>query len=182
VVVAARAADLLVRLGGSASPLPDVARPAAVIASPMTRTRQTAAAAARRLRLDVEVDEGWIEAGFGAWEGLTYAEIARRYPEELGRWQGSTTVAPPEGESLDAVVERVRAARARAVRSWPGRVVVIATHATPARVVVQEALDAGPAALWRLRISPAGLTVVRCWSDGGVEVLAVNATAHLTGG
>jgi hypothetical protein len=42
---------------------------------------------------------------------------------------------------------------------------------------VSEALDAGDVALWRLRIDPGSLTVVRYWSDGGAEVLTVNHVA-----
>jgi hypothetical protein len=49
------------------------------------------------------------------------------------------------------------------------------------RVVVREALDAGPATLWRLRVTPAALSVVRFWPDGGVEIVTVNADVQLDG-
>jgi hypothetical protein len=47
------------------------------------------------------------------------------------------------------------------------------------RAVVHEALAGGDELLWRIRVTPAALTVVRYWSDGGIEVPTVNATAHL---
>ncbi len=178
---AARVAEAVARLGSPGGLLPDVVPPSAVISSPMARTRQTAAAVADRCGLPVEIDEEWIEAGFGAWEGLTYGEISRRYPAELAVWQGSSTVAPPGGESLDEVVERVGAALRRVLRAQAGRTVVVVTHATPVRVVLQHALDARVAALWRLRITPASLSVVRFWDDDNAEVATVNATAHLLG-
>ena len=131
--------------------------------------------------MPVEVDGDWIEAGFGAWDGLTYGEIARRYPAELTRWQGSTTVAPPNGESLDELTERVGAARRRVMHAYAGSSVVVVTHATPVRAVLQDALQAGAAALWRLRVTPGALSVVRYWDDGAAEVAMVNATAHLIG-
>jgi probable phosphoglycerate mutase len=175
---AARAVALL---GGPASFLPDVGAADVLLSSPMARCRQTASALAQRCALAPVVDEPWVEAGFGQWDGLTMGEVARRWPEELGRWRGSTAARPPGGESLDEVVARVRAARARIVARHPGLVVVVVTHVTPVRVVVQEALEAGPSALWRLRVDPCSLTAVRFWGDGGAEVLGVNATGHLVG-
>jgi probable phosphoglycerate mutase len=138
---------------------------------------------ARRLGMspdtDVDVDAEWIEVGFGAWEGLTYGEIVRRYPDQVVAWQGSTTYVPPGGESLDELVERVAAARRRLLREYAGQTVVVVTHASPVRAVLQDALTAGPAALWRLRITPAALTVVRYWDDDNAEVGTVNSVAHL---
>ncbi|HEY6796473.1 MAG TPA: bifunctional RNase H/acid phosphatase [Kineosporiaceae bacterium] len=183
---AARVADLLATLVVStrrvpghgsvdgAAALPDVGPVTAVVCSPLARTRETAAIVAGRLGLPVAPDDGWSEVGFGAWDGLTYAEVAERWPAELRAWQGSTTAAPPGGESLDEHVVRVRAARARLVSEHAGRTVAVVTHVTPVRVAVAEALDAGPAALWRTRVSPCSVSAIRYWSDGGAEVVAVN--------
>jgi probable phosphoglycerate mutase len=151
----------------------------------MLRCRQTAGSVIDRMRevwgteIDLTVDEDWIEAGFGIWEGLTYAELLRDHARELDQWQGSTRYAPPGGDSLDDVALRVRAARDRTLAAFPERTVVVVTHATPVRVVLREALDAGETALWRTRVSAGSLTVVRYWGDSGVEVVTANATAHL---
>jgi probable phosphoglycerate mutase len=185
---AARVADLLAALssgsaalssgsaalGSGSKALPDVGPVAAVVCSPLARTRRTADVVAGRLGLTAVPDEGWSEIGFGAWDGLAYAEVAARWPTELRAWQGSVTVAPPGGESLADHAGRVRSARQRLVAAHPGRTVVVVTHTAPVRAVVAEALDAGPAALWRTRVSPCSVTVVRYWRDGGAEVVTVN--------
>ncbi len=186
---AALAAEVVAGLGRPGALLPDLAAPAAIVTSPMLRTRQTAEAVRDRLAgvrgrtgdagsSGPIVDEEWIEAGFGAWEGLTYAELERSHREQLRSWQGSMDVAPPGGESLRDVIDRVRRAQQRVLASHSGKTVVVVTHATPVRVVLQQALDAGPAAMWRLRITPGALTAVRFWDDAA-EVVTVNATAHL---
>jgi broad specificity phosphatase PhoE len=149
----------------------------AVIASPLLRTRQTARAIADELGLDVTEDGGWVETAFGEWDGLTYGEIVRRWPQEMAAWQGSVSVAPPRGEALADHRARISVARRSLVADNPGRTVVVVAHTTPIRCVVSEALDAGDVALWRLRIDPGSLTVVRYWSDGGAEVLTVNHAA-----
>lgn len=152
------------------------APPSAVLTSPLLRARQTAAAVAATLGLQpVVVEPGMTEAGFGDWEGLSYAEVSAGWPDQLRQWQGSTEVAPPGGESLDQVVTRVLAATARVVAGHRGRTVVVVTHVTPVRVVVRHALTAGAASLWRIRVAPCSVTAVRFWDDGGTEVMTVNA-------
>jgi broad specificity phosphatase PhoE/ribonuclease HI len=173
---AARLALALSRLGTDSSPVPGVPPVRAVVTSPMLRAQRTATVVAERLGLGVAVDEGWAEMRFGAWEALTYAEIMRRDPQALGAWWGDPTVAPPDGESFDALALRVRAARERAVAAHPGESVAVLSHGGPVRVLVRDALEGGPAVLWRLRVAPCALTVIRYWPDGGLEVVTVNAT------
>jgi broad specificity phosphatase PhoE/ribonuclease HI len=178
---AARLAGVVRRLGTPASPVPGLPAVDAVVASPLLRAQGTAKVAAEGLGVDVATDADWAEAGFGDWDGLTYAEIARRDADALGAWYGDPAVAPPGGESFDDLSLRVRAARQRAVAAHHGGSVLVVTHGGPVRVVVREALDAGPATLWRLRVTPAALTAVRFWPDGGVEVVTVNADVQLDG-
>ncbi len=178
---ARRAAAAVGGLGAPGALVGSVSRPGAVLASPMARTRQTAAAIADTLGLQVEFDEGWAEIAFGVWDGLTYAEILRRWPQDLGNWLGSLTAAAPGGgESLADFTARAEAARRRTVAAYAGRTVVVVTHTTPVRAAVQAALEAGPVTMWRLQIAPCSVTVVRFWADDAAEVAAVNATAHLS--
>lgn len=172
---AARLAAALSRLGTGGSPVPGVPPIQAVVASPMLRAQATAKAVADRLGLAVSTDEGWAEMRFGAWEGLTYVEIMRRDPQALGAWWGDASIAPPGGESFDALALRVRAARERAIAAHPGESVAVLSHGGPVRVLVRDALEGGPAVLWRLRVTPCALSVVSYWPDGGLEVVTVNA-------
>ena len=149
-------------------------RPVTVVSAPALRARRTAWALAETLDLPVRVDDDWAEVRLGEWDGLGYAEIAARWPEDYRRWRGSTAVAPPGGESLDDVFARIATARAALVAAHSGRAVLVVTHTAPVRTVLAQALEAGPAAMWRLRVDPAGLSVVRYWRDGGCEVAGVN--------
>jgi ribonuclease H / adenosylcobalamin/alpha-ribazole phosphatase len=176
-----RLAGVLRRLGAPASALPGLSAVDAVVTSPLLRAQGTAKVAAERLGLDVTTDEDWSEASFGAWDGLTYAEIARRDAAALGDWYGDPSVAPPGGESFDQLAVRVRAARDRALAAHPESSILVVTHGGPVRTVVRDALDAGPATLWRLRVTPGAITAVRFWPDGGVEVVTVNADVQLDG-
>ena len=152
--------------------------PVAVVSSPQLRARQTADVLAAALpgRPDPPVteDAAWGELRFGAWHGLTYAEVRAGWADEFRDWAGSTAVTPPGGESLDSLAARVAAATGELAARHPGEAVLVVTHVGPVRAAVAGALGDAAGAFWRLRVSPASLTVVRRWPDGGAEVAAVN--------
>ncbi|MGW5446425.1 bifunctional RNase H/acid phosphatase [Streptomyces asiaticus] len=152
----------------------------AVVTSPLRRCRETADAVARRLGLDVRVEEGLRETDFGAWEGLTFAEVKERYPDDLDAWLASTEVAPTGGgESFAAVTRRVALARDKLIARYPGRTVLLVTHVTPIKTLVRLALGAPPESLFRMELSAASLTAVAYYGDGNASLRLLNETAHL---
>ncbi|MGW0175698.1 bifunctional RNase H/acid phosphatase [Rhodococcus sp. NPDC003322] len=151
----------------------------AVVSSPLGRARQTAQAAADALGLEVVVHEGLTETDFGAWEGLTFREASERDPDLHRRWLGDTSVRPPGGESFDEVRVRVDAVRDDLTREHPGRNVLVVSHVTPIKTLLQLALDAGPALLYRLHLDLASLSIAEFYPDGGASVRLVNDTSHL---
>ncbi|MGW7696409.1 bifunctional RNase H/acid phosphatase [Streptomyces asiaticus] len=152
----------------------------AVVASPLRRCRETAEVVARRLGLEVRVEEGLRETDFGAWEGLTFAEVKERYPDDLDAWLASTEVAPTGGgESFAAVTRRVALARDKLIARYPGRTVLLVTHVTPIKTLVRLALGAPPESLFRMELSAASLTAVAYYGDGNASLRLLNETAHL---
>jgi ribonuclease H / adenosylcobalamin/alpha-ribazole phosphatase len=151
----------------------------AVVSSPMRRARETAEVVAVRLGLRLREDELWRECSFGQWDGLTMAQVGERWPDEFAAWQGSTSVAPPGGESFDEVERRVRLARDRTLARHPRQRVLVVTHVTPIKQLVRLAIGCGPEALWRLDSSTASLSTTRWWPDGGSSLASFNETSHL---
>ena len=132
--------------------------------------------------MPVQVEPDLIECDFGEWEGLTFAEVRERWPEQLDAWLASPAVAPPGGESFDAVLARVRSVPDPAAgRATPPQTVVVVSHVTPIKLILKDALAAGDAFLHRLFLDPAGVSLVDSWADGGVAVRTVNDTSHLAG-
>lgn len=138
----------------------------AIVASPLRRTQETAGFVARRLGLDVSLEPGVAEAAFGEWDGHTFAEIMEQWPDELQAWLGSTSVAPPGGETFDAVYERVRDARDRLLEQHAGRTVVVVSHVTPIKMMVRLALDAPMPIIHKMELAPASITTIAWWPDG----------------
>jgi probable phosphoglycerate mutase len=151
-----------------------------IIASPLTRTRETAAAVADRLGLDVTIEEGLRETDFGAWEGLTFGEVRERYPEDLTTWLTDPTAQPTGGgESFADTATRIAATRDKLTATYAGRTVLLVTHVTPIKTFVQLALGAPPESLFRMELSAASISAVAYYADGNASVRLFNDTSHL---
>ncbi|MFJ4279484.1 bifunctional RNase H/acid phosphatase [Streptomyces massasporeus] len=152
----------------------------AVVSSPLARTRETAGIVAARLGLDVGIDDGLRETDFGAWEGLTFAEVRERHPDDLNAWLASPDAEPTGGgESFAATATRLAATRDKLVAAHAGRTVLLVTHVTPIKTLVRLALGAPPESLFRMELSAASLSVVAYYADGNASVRLLNDTSHL---
>jgi probable phosphoglycerate mutase len=151
----------------------------AIVTSPLLRTRRTAEYAAEALGLEVEVDDGFVETDFGLWEGMTFAEARRHDPVAVDRWVSDPQAAPPGGEDFATVSRRVGAARDALVERHRGRTVLVVTHVTPIKTLVQQALLAPVQALYRMHLDTASLTEVDVYADGPMVMRSFNDTSHL---
>jgi probable phosphoglycerate mutase len=136
-----------------------------VIASPVRRTRETADIAAGVLGLDVVEEPGFAEMEFGAWDGLTFAEVAETHGDAFRGWLGNVDVAPPGGESFRDVQARVLAGLDRVLDEYAGRTVLVASHVTPIKTLVAHAVGADLTALFAMELSPAAVSVVSFYPD-----------------
>ena len=151
--------------------------PVAIYASDLQRAVQTAQPLAQRHGLEVVVDAGLRERGFGAFEGLDYAEVARRWPEANERWRRrDPEFGAPGGETLNAFYARATAAVARLAGRHPGQTVAVVAHGGVMdclyRAALRIALDAprtwqlANASINRLLYSAGGYSLIG-WSDDG---------------
>ncbi|MET0425994.1 MAG: bifunctional RNase H/acid phosphatase [Actinoplanes sp.] len=153
---------------------------AAVVSSPLQRCVRTAELIAAQVGgVPVTVVPDLIECDFGVWEGLTFAEVQEGWPDEMAAWMGSPKVAPPGGESFEAVAARTRSALATVLASYAGGVVVVVSHVSPIKLILRDALAASDAFLHRLFLDAAGVSTLDVWPDGNIAVRSVNETAHL---
>jgi broad specificity phosphatase PhoE len=151
----------------------------AIVASPLQRTVRTAEEVAAVTGISVLTDDGLRETDFGAWEGLTFAEVRERWPTEVTTWLADPSVAPPGGESFAQVSERVTAALRRVLAGRERQTVLIVSHVTPIKTLVAAALLAPPAALYRMHLDVAALCEIDWYADGPAVLRSFNDTAHL---
>jgi broad specificity phosphatase PhoE len=135
----------------------------AVYASDLVRTHVTAEDIVAGLARSVKVgtSPAWREIYFGAWEGLTYAEIATRFPDQLGFFTDPVQHAPPGGETLAQLDERVWSAflHVLAHRVEEGESdSLIVSHGGPLRVLLCRVLGLPVTQQWRFTLAPGSLS------------------------
>ncbi|MBF4766890.1 bifunctional RNase H/acid phosphatase [Nocardioides agariphilus] len=143
----------------------------AVVASPVRRAHESAEILAEHLGVSIEEEPGFAEMEFGTWDGMTFDEVAAMDRAAVERWLGSLEERPGGGESLVMVQQRVLAALERVLSRHVGRTVVIASHVTPIKVVVAEALQVPVETQFRMELRPASVSVVTFFTPPEGETL-----------
>ncbi|MEU6038255.1 bifunctional RNase H/acid phosphatase [Actinomadura sp. NPDC047616] len=151
----------------------------AIVTSPLSRCRDTAAAVAAETGAPVRVEDGLRETDFGDWEGLTFAEVGERWPGELKAWLADPSAAPPGGESFTATARRVRTALDKLKVRHRHRKVLVITHVTPIKLLVVAALGAPMSAMYRMQLDVASLSRIDWYDDGPATLRAFNDVHHL---
>jgi alpha-ribazole phosphatase len=152
----------------------------AFYASDLSRAIDTAEPAATLMGLSTVCSAAFREAHYGAWEGLTVAEIAARYPDEYERWRrDSARHRPPEGESLEELQTRVMAELAGLLERHGGQTLCLVAHGGSVRAAVCGLLQL-PIDVWRsLRSDNTGITRIR-FSNLGPQLTLFNDIGHLS--
>ena len=150
-----------------------------LVCSPMLRTRQSAEIIAEQIGCDPIVIDGLQEAQFGDWDGHTFAEVMQMWPAQMSGWLGSADMAPPGGESLRQVYERVSAAFDTVLTDHPGKRIIVAAHVGTIRSLTVRALNAPLSSINRLEIAPASLTTLSWYADGNASLRSFAEAAHL---
>ncbi|OPX20426.1 MAG: alpha-ribazole phosphatase [Desulfobacca sp. 4484_104] len=148
----------------------------AIYASDRLRARRGAEIIARHRGLSVQAVPEFRELNFGIWEGLSFAQIAERYPQELqNRFQDLTNYRIPEGESLADVQARVIPALERLCQRHAGKQFLVVAHAGINRVILCQALGICLDNLFRVDQTYAGYSIIDYFPDLPV-VRLFNAT------
>ena len=124
-------------------------RDALWVTSHLRRTQRTAAAIVAEMETDASaeplVESDLAEQHFGAWQGMTNAELAAKRDGAWHRfWLAPAHEAPPGGESFVAVIDRVSAVVRRLSAAHAGRDIVAVTHGGTIRAALSIALDLDP--------------------------------------
>lgn len=146
----------------------------AVYASPLERTRETAAPIAAGLGLRVKTDRGLLECEFGDWTGRALKDLAR-LPEWKTVQRYPSGFRFPGGESFAEMQTRITSTLTRLAAAHRGQTIVAVSHADPIKAALADALGTHLDLFQRIVVSPCSITAILYSPDGPV-VLAVNST------
>jgi len=137
-----------------------------IICSGISRAVRTAEILAAERGIAPQVCPALREISLGEWEGRSFAEIMRRFPEEF-KARGADLVhwRPPAGESFGDLRDRVAPAFEELLKSTPDDLLIVA-HAGVNRVILCEALGIPLANLFRIGQDYGCLNVIEYGSAG----------------
>ena len=149
----------------------------AVYASPLERTRETAAPIAKKRGLRVRANRGLLEVDIGEWTGWELKKAAKtdewktvqKRPSAF-RFPGGESFLEMQSRIVDTI-ERIRA-------EHPGGTVVVVSHADPIKAAVADAVGTHLDLFQRIVISPCSVTAI-LYSDSSPMALTVNSTGDL---
>ncbi|HEY7439539.1 MAG TPA: histidine phosphatase family protein [Acidimicrobiia bacterium] len=144
----------------------------AVRTSPLQRAVLTGRAIAQHHGIEAHVDERLIELDYGSWDGRSFTELP---PDDVARWREDPTFAPPGGESLADVAERVADFCTELVGE---EIVVAVSHVSPIKAGALWAMGGPQQLAWRMFLDLASITRVGA-RDGSAYLASFNETAHL---
>jgi broad specificity phosphatase PhoE len=131
-----------------------------VLSSPLQRAYHTGRAIAAAHDLDVETDERLIELDYGDWDGMALGDVPA---ESWAAWRVDPDFAPPRGERLSDVSERVRAFCADFLSA---DLVIAVSHVSPIKAAVCNALQVDERVTWRMQLDVAAVSRIGARPDG----------------
>jgi broad specificity phosphatase PhoE len=153
--------------------------PSAVFSSPLSRAVHTAEPIADRCGLPVQTLAGLTDIDYGEWHGLTREEARAGWPELTEAWfRTPGRVAPPGGESLQAVQGRLLESVKLLAGKHPDGTVAAVGHEVVNRVLLLAALGADLDCFFRVGQATGAINVIEAGEDGLCAVV-VNDTCHL---
>ncbi len=147
---------------------------AAVYASPLERTRETAKPIAAARGLKVQIHRGLLECEFGDWTGAKLSDL-RKLPEWRTVQSYPSGFRFPNGESFAEMQTRMVGAVDELVARHPGQTIVAVSHADPIKAALAQALGTHLDLFQRIVVSPCSISAI-LYSSGGPAVLASNST------
>jgi len=130
----------------------------AVYSSPLKRALRTAEAIAGHHRLEVETTPALIDLDFGKWQGLPRTEVETKYKASYDDWMNHPErLKMPEGESLNAVTERVLGVVNEAAARHKGTVVLV-SHRVVNKVIICALLGLDNSHFWNIALDTCGLS------------------------
>ncbi len=146
-----------------------------IYSSDLKRAVQTAEAIRQALGCALTIDTRLRERNFGRWEGMTFEEIARHWPDAFENWKSDPLrFHPPEGESTLEVKHRVMEAVQDILKAHRGKQVFIVAHGGVNRVLLCEFMGLDLRHIFRIEQDFGCINVVDIYEDGFPVIKRLN--------
>ena len=150
-----------------------------IYTSDLQRAFMTAERLAEKFSAPLYADKALRELNFGAWEGLTYQEIAERWPQEVKNLFGAPEkLQIPEGETF-LMLQRRAMDKIHEIRAEnEGKNVAVVAHGAISKAILTALLHIPLHYVWMLRQDNTAVNILR-FDDEFVSVELINGISHL---
>lgn len=150
-----------------------------IYTSDLQRALMTAERLAEKFSAPLYADKALRELNFGAWEGLTYQEIAERWPQEVKNLFGAPEkLQIPEGETF-LMLQRRAMDKIHEIRAEnEGKNVAVVAHGAISKAILTALLHIPLHYVWMLRQDNTAVNILR-FDDEFVSVELLNGISHL---
>ena len=150
-----------------------------IYTSDLQRAFMTAERLAEKFSAPLYADKALRELNFGAWEGLTYQEIAERWPQEVKNLFGAPEkLQIPEGETF-LMLQRRAMNKIHEIRAEnEGKNVAVVAHGAISKAILTALLHIPLHYVWMLRQDNTAVNILR-FDDEFVSVELLNGISHL---
>lgn len=137
-----------------------------IVSSDLCRCADFARELGDRLSVDVELNPGFREVGFGSWEGKSASELLAEDPEGTAAfWRDPINNTPPGAEPLRAFQQRIIDAWQVLLERHSGTRLLLVGHAGMMRILLLHALALPLESFYRF--DPRNASIVRIRVDSG---------------
>lgn len=152
----------------------------AIYSSPLNRAFETAQILAVPNDLTVHKKEALREINFGLWEGLTFKEVAKAYPEAYAKWQSDEAPLCGGDESLQNCALRARDCLLDLVHKHPNETIVAVSHGGLLKTALIGLFDLRMSMYHQMAFSNTCVTTIRFTDNLKPILISLNDTSHLT--
>lgn len=136
-----------------------------VLSSPRQHARQLA----EQLSTSPKQDPRWAEINHGKWEGLTYNEVSRKFPDIVDhRFADPQHCKSHGGQSLNELQQQVGAAWDELLQQTRHQNIAIITHATPIQLILCRITGLPIEQHWQFRIDCGSINSLEITSAGTI--------------
>lgn len=156
---------------------------AGAVSSDLTRARTTGEMILAQSKnvSSVNIMSEWREMNFGAWEGKTFSEVEKRFPEKVSTFFADPShPIIPQGESGLEFQKRVLTGFEKVLQmgkeaeNW-----LIATHGGSIRIIICEVLGMPLKTMWEIEQGNTAVNILNISSSGKMDFEVLNDTSHL---
>lgn len=116
--------------------------------------------------LEIKTRPGLREMNFGEWEGLTYQEIRKNYPEIIKKWyQDPISAKPPCGESITDFQGRVVDEFNKIIKESNEKNIIVVAHGGTIRIYLASILEMPIRFNWRFEINHCSINIIKFYGD-----------------